>query len=66
MTLTFWGNVTSSVTGPMDWQYMASCNWSILTDCLSRTVSEMCVRVKKDVIGHVATGLSIWFPIGGF
>ena len=67
-TLTFWGNVTSSVTWPLDSQYSVSYRWSMRTDRLSRTVIEILSFTvlgsrlwpfgPRDVIGHVTTRFS--------
>jgi len=39
--LTFWGDVTSSVTWPLDSKYWVSYRWSIRTYRLCRTIFEI-------------------------
>jgi len=74
-TLTFWGHVTSSVTWPMDSQYIVSYRWSIRTDHLSRTVMEIlsikCIGVTTLTFRVTWRHRScdhwipnVWFPIG--
>jgi len=40
-TSTFWGHITSSVTGPFDSPYGVSYRWSMVTMRLSCTVSDI-------------------------
>jgi len=40
-TLTFWGHVTSSVTGPFDSRRWTSYGWSVVTMCLLGTVMKI-------------------------
>ena len=74
-TLTFWGHVTSSLTWPLDSQYMISYGWSILN---RPSISHGFEILSFKDIGSLAwpSGVtwrhvsrdhwipSVWFPIG--